>query len=111
MGDKSEVEERWRRECEEWRERAGRAEERERERIEELRITEEKLACVTQEKTGRCALYMYAFGKQRLVSYQVVEKTHVPLLKHWKCVLWTLFYMLVLHTCTCLYVFILLAKF
>ena len=59
MGDRSEVEERWRRECEEWRERVGRAEERERERIEELRIAEEKLACVTQEKTGRCSLYMY----------------------------------------------------
>ena len=53
---------------------------------------------------------MYTFGKQRLVSYQVVEKTHVPLLKHLRCVLWTLFY--TLEKCsTCLYAFILLAKF
>ena len=50
--DRSEAEERWRRECEEWRVRVGRAEEGERERMDELKLAEQKLACVTQEKTG-----------------------------------------------------------
>ena len=54
--DRGEAEERWRRECEEWRVRVGRAEEGERERMDELKLAEQKLACVTQEKTGRWTL-------------------------------------------------------
>ncbi|CAI8015914.1 Coiled-coil alpha-helical rod protein 1, partial [Geodia barretti] len=52
--DRGEAEERWRRECEEWRVRVGRAEEGERERMDELKLAEQKLACVTQEKTEVC---------------------------------------------------------
>ena len=50
--DRSEGEERWRRECEECRERAGRAEEREKEREEELNQAQENLALATQERDG-----------------------------------------------------------
>ena len=50
--ERGEVEGRWRRECEEWRERVERAEEREKEKAEELSCAQEKLACMTQEKTG-----------------------------------------------------------
>ena len=52
MSEKREMEERWRREGEEWRERVGRVEEREREREEEVKGTQEKLAHMEQENSG-----------------------------------------------------------
>ena len=53
--EKCEVEERWRREGDEWREKLGRAEERERvrerEQEEEMKLAQEKMAQLTQENT------------------------------------------------------------
>ena len=50
--DKSEMEERWRSECEGWRERIGKAEVREKERAAELGQAREELSHITQEKNG-----------------------------------------------------------
>ena len=46
--ERCEVGERWRRECEEWRERVGRMEEK----MGELKRAEEKAAHVMQENSG-----------------------------------------------------------
>ena len=47
-----EVEEKWRREGDEWRERVGRVEEREREKVEEMKLAQEEIAKSAQENSS-----------------------------------------------------------
>ena len=70
--DRSEGEERWRRECEECRERAGRAEEREKEREEELNQAQENLALATQERDGMLCILQVRYVRKCAIYFVCV---------------------------------------